>query len=46
MLLDFVRNSIWHAFSTLTEDDGVAAPKSKLKVIHKNIIKLLVKLFS
>ncbi|CAL8077657.1 unnamed protein product [Orchesella dallaii] len=33
VLLEFVRNSIWHAFSTLTEDEGLSAPKSKLKVL-------------
>jgi len=42
VLLDFVRNSIWHAFSTLTDQDGTSAPKSKLKVNHQSEVIFLL----
>jgi hypothetical protein len=32
ILLEFVRNSLWHAFSTLTDPEGGYTPKSRLKV--------------
>jgi hypothetical protein len=32
LLLEFTRNSIWQAFSALTNPDGLEAPKSRLRV--------------
>ncbi|OXA65026.1 switch-associated protein 70 [Folsomia candida] len=37
VLLDFVRNSVWHAFTTLSDSGTAFSPKSKLKVLVSHI---------